>query len=157
MSFKLDNLGWFYRGKMGQPDALPESLDHKFVYYILVTFTVVGFLAIFTRLVQFARLIFSLFVLPGRPVCPSVPVSAFHETNIVLSAPHIWPALQNMGTRHGSFGWHWQGICPSAVSRWLLHPSRVAHRQQARCSGSRDQVQIQYRHQNPGHGLRSQR
>lgn len=76
MSFKLDNLGWFYRGKMEQNAALPESLDHKIVYFTLVTFTVAGFLTIFARLVQSARLILSLFVLPGRPVYLFVSVNA---------------------------------------------------------------------------------
>lgn len=76
MSFKLDNLGWFYRGKMEQSTALTESLDHKIVYYTLVTFTVAGFLTILARLVQFARLMLSLFVLPGKSVYLSVPVNA---------------------------------------------------------------------------------
>lgn len=79
MSFKLDNLGWFYRGKTEQAAAIPESLDHKIVYYILVSFTVAGFLTIFARLVQFARLLLSLFILPGRPVYSSVSINAFQE------------------------------------------------------------------------------
>ena len=53
-----------------------ESLDHKIVYYILVTFTVAGFLTILTQFVQFARLMLSLFVLPGKPVCLSIPMNA---------------------------------------------------------------------------------
>lgn len=84
------------------------------------------------------------------------PQTKSHHTKIALSAPHIWPTLQNMGTYHGSFGWHWQGICPAAISCRLLHPTRVPHGQQARCSGSRDQVQIQHLHQSLGHGFRSQ-
>ena len=68
MSYKIDNLGWFYRGKMEQYAALPGSLDNKISYYALLTCTVAGFLTIFARLVQFARLMLSLFVLPGRPV-----------------------------------------------------------------------------------------
>ena len=76
MSLKLDNLAWFYRGKVDQPAALAESLDHKIVYYALVTFTVTGFLTILVRLVQFVRLMLSLFVIPGKPVNSSVPVNA---------------------------------------------------------------------------------
>ena len=63
MSSNLDQLRSLYRGNMEQPATLPESL-----FYILVTFTVVGFLTISARLIQFVRLILSLFVLPGRPV-----------------------------------------------------------------------------------------
>ena len=68
MSFKLDNLGWFYSGKMEQSTSLPKFLDHKIVYYVLVTFTVAGFLTVAARLIQFARLMLSLFVLPGKSV-----------------------------------------------------------------------------------------
>lgn len=74
MSLKLDSLASFYKEKMASSAPLPESVDHKIVYYTLVTFTVAGFLTIFARLIQFARLMLSLFVLPGRPVgillCP---------------------------------------------------------------------------------------
>lgn len=76
MSLKLDNLGWFYRGKMEQSAALPESLDHKIVYYVLVTFTVAGFLTISARFMQFARLMLSLFILPGKPVYSLIPINA---------------------------------------------------------------------------------
>ena len=68
MSFKLDNLGWFYKENMERTAQLPESLDHWIVYYILVTFTVAGFLTISARLAQFVRLMLSLFVLPGKSV-----------------------------------------------------------------------------------------
>lgn len=68
MSFKLDNLGWPYRGKMEQSATLPESLDHKIIYYALISFTVIGFLTISARLIQFVRLLLSLFVLPGEPL-----------------------------------------------------------------------------------------
>lgn len=157
MSSKLYNLAWFYRGKMDQSTVLSESLDHKIIYFLLVTSTVAGFLTIFTKFIQFVRLMLSLFVLPGKPVYLSLPVKCSSiRLKVVFPAPHIWPAFQNVGPRHGSFGWHWQGVCPSAFSRWLLHPSRVPHRQQTRSFSSRDQVQIQYLHQNPGHGLWSQ-
>lgn len=76
MSSKLDNFAWFYRGKMEHSTALSESLDHNIVYYILVASTTVGFLTIFARLIQFARLLLSLFVLPGTPVFFSIPVNA---------------------------------------------------------------------------------
>ena len=79
MFFKLDNLGWFYRGKMEQNAALPESLDHNIIYYTLATFTVVGFLTIFATLVQSARLILSLFILPGTPVYLFVSVNALQS------------------------------------------------------------------------------
>lgn len=68
MSPALDNLGWFYRGKMEQATGVPESLDHKIVYTMLVTFTVTGFVAMAFYAMQFIRLMLSLFVLPGKPV-----------------------------------------------------------------------------------------
>ena len=68
MSYKLDNLGWFYRSQMEQYATLPGSLDNKISYYALLTCTVAGFFTIVAGLVQFARLMLSLFVLPGRPV-----------------------------------------------------------------------------------------
>lgn len=68
MSSSLDNLGWFYRGKVEQATGIKETLDHKIVYALLVTFTVTGFLAIASYIVQFIRLLLSLFVLPGKPV-----------------------------------------------------------------------------------------
>ena len=71
MSSKLDNLGWYYRGIMEQT-VLPESLDHWIVYYVLVTFTVAGLFTISARLIQFVRLMLSLFVLPGEPVSLSL-------------------------------------------------------------------------------------
>ena len=73
MSSRIDKLAWFYRGKMDQSSALPESLHHKIVYYLLVTFTVVGFLTISSRLIQFTRLMLSLFIIPGKPVYSSPP------------------------------------------------------------------------------------
>ncbi len=76
MSSRLNNLAWFYQGKMEQSSALTESLDHQIVYYVLVTFTVVGFLTIFSRIIQFARLMLSLYILPGTPVHPSIPPNA---------------------------------------------------------------------------------
>lgn len=75
MSSKLDNLGWYYRGIMEQT-VLPESLDHWIVYYVLVTFTIVGFFTISARLIHFVRLMLSLFVLPGEPVSLSLAMNA---------------------------------------------------------------------------------
>ena len=68
MSYNLDNLGWFYRGKMGPYATLSGSLDNKFSHYALLTCTVAGFFTIFAGLVQFARLMLSLFILPGKSV-----------------------------------------------------------------------------------------
>jgi len=45
-----------------------ESLDHKIVYALLVACTVTGFFAIALYIVQFIRLMLSLFVLPGKSV-----------------------------------------------------------------------------------------
>ena len=154
MSLKLDNLAAFYREKMEQSAQLPASLDHWIVYYALLTFTVAGFFTIFGRLSQLARLMLSLFVLPGKSVNFSVPGKLmFYQAKVAIPAPHIWPALQNMGTGNGGFGWHRQGVCPSVISCRLLHPACIPHRQQARCFGGRDQVKIQYPHQNLGHGF----
>ena len=61
---------------MEQTSPLPESLDHWIVYYVLVTFTVAGFLTISARLVQFVRLMLSLFVLPGKSVHLSLAINA---------------------------------------------------------------------------------
>ncbi len=63
-----DNLGWFNRGKMEQVMGVPESLDYKIVYALLVACTVTGFFAIALYIVQFIRLMLSLFVLPGKSV-----------------------------------------------------------------------------------------
>ena len=68
MAPSLENLGWFYKGKAEQAVGKAESLDHKIVYLLLVLFTVTGFFTILTRLYQYARLITSLFVLPGKSV-----------------------------------------------------------------------------------------
>ena len=68
MSYNLDNLGWFYRGKMEQYAILPSSLDNKIAYYALLVCSVAGLFTIVAGLLQFARLMLSLFVLPGRPV-----------------------------------------------------------------------------------------
>ena len=68
MSYKLDDLGWFYREMMEPYAALPGSLDNKISHYALLTCTVAGFFTIVAGLVQLARLVLSLFVLPGRPV-----------------------------------------------------------------------------------------
>ena len=68
MAFELDNLGWFYRGKMEQSSTIPESLNHKIVYFLLVTFTITGFLTISSYIFRFSRLTFSLFILPGKSV-----------------------------------------------------------------------------------------
>lgn len=158
MSLKLDSLASFYKGKMASSAPLPESMDHKIVYYTLVTFTVAGFLTIFARLIQFARLMLSLFVLPGRPVgillCSQQ--MQFNQAKVAISAPHLWPTLQNMGTRHRSFGRHWQGVRPPAIPCRLLHPPRIPHCQQARRFSNRNQNKIQHPHQNSGHGLWSQ-
>jgi len=54
---------------MEQATGAQESLDHKITHALLVAFTVTGFFAIGTYVVQFMRLMLSLFVLPGKPVC----------------------------------------------------------------------------------------
>ncbi len=48
--------------------GVPESLDYKIVYALLVACTVTGFFAIALYIVQFIRLMLSLFVLPGKSV-----------------------------------------------------------------------------------------
>ena len=53
---------------MEHATGVQESLDHKIFHYLMVTFTVVGFFAIFLRLAQAIRLLLSLFVLPGKSV-----------------------------------------------------------------------------------------
>ncbi len=53
---------------MEQLTGVQESLDHKIVYALLVTCTVTGFFAIALYIVQFIRLMLSLFVLPGKSV-----------------------------------------------------------------------------------------
>lgn len=68
MAPSLDNLGWFYRGKVQQATGVGESLDQTIIYLCLVTFTVAGFFAIGLYVFQFIRLLLSLFVLPGKPV-----------------------------------------------------------------------------------------
>ena len=70
MAPSLDNLGWFYRGKADeQASAVPESLNHKIVYLLLASFTATGFLVISFYVGQLIRLILSLCVLRGKPVC----------------------------------------------------------------------------------------
>ena len=64
---------------MEQTAPLPESLDHWIVYYVLVTFTVAGFLTISAKLVQFLRLMLSLFVLPGKSVYLSLAINAIQS------------------------------------------------------------------------------
>lgn len=69
MAPSLDNLGWFYRGKVEQAARMSESLDHKIIYSLLTAFTAIGFYATISTLFQLVRLLFSLFILPGKPVC----------------------------------------------------------------------------------------
>ena len=69
MAPSLDNLGWFYKGKIEQAAGMSESLDHRIIYSLLTVFTAIGFYVTFSTLFQLARLAFSLFVLPGKPVC----------------------------------------------------------------------------------------
>lgn len=70
MAPSLDNFGWFYRARIVQATEMHTfSLDHKISYYVLATFALVGFLAVFARIALLVRLFFSLFVLPGKPVC----------------------------------------------------------------------------------------
>ena len=69
MAPSLDNLGWFYRGKVEQAAGMSESLDHKIIYSLLTVLTAIGFGVTFSTLFQLARLLCSLFVLPGKPVC----------------------------------------------------------------------------------------
>ncbi len=69
MAPSLDNLGWFYRGKVEQAAGMSEPLDHKIIYSLLTVFTAIGFYVTFSTLFQLARLVCSLFVLPGKPVC----------------------------------------------------------------------------------------
>ena len=65
MAPSLDNLGWFYRGKVEQAAGMSERLDHKIIYILAA----IGFGVTFSTLFQLARLVCSLFVLPGKPVC----------------------------------------------------------------------------------------
>lgn len=68
MALELDSLGWFYRGSGEQTSNTPVSFNHRIVYFLLVTFTVTGFLTISSYIFRFSRLIFSLFILPGKSV-----------------------------------------------------------------------------------------
>ena len=76
MADQLNNLGWFYRGRIEQQFGSPDdSLFHTFFYFLLATSTVTGFLFLSSRLFDFIRLIISLFVLPGIPVRPFLSLS----------------------------------------------------------------------------------
>jgi len=57
---------------MQQASTVPESFDHRVVYFLLVTFTVAGFFAVALYITHFLRLMLSLFVLPGKSVCSVV-------------------------------------------------------------------------------------
>jgi len=71
MAQSWENIVWFYSGKLSK--QTPESLDHKIFYGLLSLFTLTGFLYLLYLLVQFTRLLLSLFVLPGKPVRPLHP------------------------------------------------------------------------------------
>lgn len=62
------NMGWYWRGRTEQEFETPESLAHKIIYSMLVTFTLTGFLLFLAWSVRLVRLLLSLFVLPGKPV-----------------------------------------------------------------------------------------
>jgi len=81
----LDNLGWFYRGKAEQAVGVPKTLDHKIIYILLATFTVTGFFAISLQLFSFVRLLFSLFILPGKSV--SLLLLPYQQHGLTYIAP----------------------------------------------------------------------
>ena len=69
MADKLNDVGWFYRGKMEQQFGPPsDTFVHTFFYLALAASTITGFIFLCSRLFDFIRLILSLFVLPGIPV-----------------------------------------------------------------------------------------
>ena len=78
MAPSLDSLAWFYRGKVEQAAGMSESLDHKIIYSLLTVFTTIGIFATISTLFQLTRLVFSLFILPGKPVCSEYPSTAYN-------------------------------------------------------------------------------
>lgn len=79
MAPDLDSRGWYHGKELEQATGIQESLNHKMLYALLATCTATGFVAIAAYLVQFIRLMLSLFVLPGKSVCPIPPV--VHHVN----------------------------------------------------------------------------
>lgn len=69
MVASLDQLGWFYRGRMEQHGLGAETSGNKLLYLILATSTITGLYVISLRIFQLSRLLFSLFILPGNSVC----------------------------------------------------------------------------------------
>lgn len=71
MADRLNNLGWFYGGKMEQQFGSPnDSVIHSVFYFLTTASTITGSIFLCARLFDFVRLILSLFVLPGTPVRP---------------------------------------------------------------------------------------
>ena len=77
MAARLDNLGWFYRGKLEQQFGGPEPLNQKMFYLLIALSTIVGFSVITWQISQFLRLLSSIFFLPGKSVssCSNIPIA----------------------------------------------------------------------------------
>ena len=88
MAASLHNVGWFYRGKLEQATGAPEAPEHKIIYFLWVSLTVIGFLTIASCVIQFIRLVFSLFILPGKPVC-HIPLERSTISDVSISFGHL--------------------------------------------------------------------
>ena len=144
MASIFESLSWFHSGKMQPTTDVPESFDHRIVYFLLVTFTVTGFLTFSLYVTHFTRLVLSLFILPGRSVCTNFPSSSFYIRLKSSSAPYIRSTLEIMGSCHWSFRWYWERVCDPALSSRLFNSPRLSYCLKARYVGCRNQIEVQH-------------
>jgi hypothetical protein len=99
-----------------------DDLSSTQVGLVLLTaiIGIVTFLSLFYRV---TRVLLSLFILPGRSVCPSLPHAYQGPPRLTLStAPELWPS-RLLGPHNRCQRWHWQRIRRSACkSRLQPHP-----------------------------------
>ena len=144
------------------PGIIPPRIQANHSPWTIL-FSLIGFLFLGSKLISFLRLIFSLFIFPGTPVCsslylansPFVAIVLYSMLTIFFTAPEFRTPFQ-LGRRNWCFGRHWQRIRRTAFSARLQHSPRLSHRVQTPISCRNPTIQISPAqcYQNTRHRLR---
>ena len=108
MATSLDRLGWFYGGKAEQQFGFSPSQHGKALHIFLSGLTLLGAYFFAIWLYSFSRLLFSIYLLPGKSVCLSLfasPTPKFCYRHQCSSAPLANPQEHGQSSQAPLTAW----------------------------------------------------